>query len=118
LVARVSAISDRVRDPVNRQITMIEASPSMTDPNAPPSTEMDPDAPPAIRPSVPSPFIPTRDAHDSNRAALVAACQRWSFSSNVPADRVRVPAREPAQRFRCSPTWHGGRHVRMREPEG
>ena len=70
--ARPSAVSDRGRESVNRQITMTEARPSMTDPSAHPSSERDPDRRPATRPRTPSPLIQTSDSHDSNRARCAA----------------------------------------------
>lgn len=66
--ARPSAASDRVREPVNRQMTIMEASPSMTDPSAQPSSDTEPARIPAVRPRTPSPVIQTREVQDSSRA--------------------------------------------------
>jgi len=59
-----------VRVPVNRPITMTEARPSMTEPSAHASREMDWACTPAIRPVIPSALIQISDTQDRVRALL------------------------------------------------
>jgi hypothetical protein len=63
---------------------------------------MDPDSPPAIRPSAPSPVIQSRETQDSHRAAVAASCHCWSFSTTAKAEVHDDPARQA-----CSAAWTG-----------
>ncbi len=66
--ARRSAVSDMVRDPVNRQMTIMLASASIALPSAQPTRAIEPAAKPAIRPATPSAVIHAREAQASQRA--------------------------------------------------
>jgi hypothetical protein len=66
--ARRSAVSDSIRDPVNRQTTITLASPSMPLPSAQPTRAIEPAAKPATRPMTPSAVIQASDAQASQRA--------------------------------------------------
>ncbi len=66
--ARRSAVSDRVRGPVNRQITITLASASIALPSAHATSAIEPEAKPATRPIAPSAVIQARDAQASQRA--------------------------------------------------
>jgi hypothetical protein len=76
--ARRSTVSDRVRDPVNRQITITLASASIALPSAHPTSATDPAARPATRPATPSAVIHASDAQASQRAYRAARYQRSS----------------------------------------
>ncbi|MGO8888494.1 MAG: hypothetical protein ACLQB1_02100 [Streptosporangiaceae bacterium] len=78
-------MGDIVRLPVNRQITMRDASASIADPAAQPVSEIDPDRAPATDPRAPSLAIHASDTHASSRAVRARACQA--------ASRPAVPAR-------------------------
>jgi len=91
--ARDSAVSDRVRVPVNRQITMTEARPSMTEPSAHASREMDWACTPAIRPVIPSALIQISDTQDRVRALLAACCQAGSARCTAGPAAVPLSAR-------------------------
>lgn len=76
-------MTDHIWEPVNRQITITEADPSTTEPNAHPSREIDPAPTPATRPSTPSVLIHPSDIHDSKRAALAAWRQPATCSVGI-----------------------------------
>jgi hypothetical protein len=66
--ARCSAVSDTIRNPVNRRTTITLASASMPLPSAQPTRAIDPAAAPAIRPTAPSAAIRASDDQASQRA--------------------------------------------------
>jgi hypothetical protein len=82
--ARRSAVSDRVRDPVNRQTTITLASASMTLPNAQPTSAVEPALYPATRPRTPSAVIqasdpPSQPARVPRRAEPLLILHSWSY---------------------------------------
>ena len=76
--ARRSEVSEWVRLPVNRQMTITAASPSMAEPRPQPTSAMLPAVAPAMTPRTPSTVIQARLSHDSRRARRAARSQRSS----------------------------------------
>jgi hypothetical protein len=63
-------------------MTMIEARPSMTEPNAQPTSEIELAATPALRPRLPSPVIHARENQGSALARRAARSQTgWVFGA-------------------------------------
>src|SRR2546422_1512566 len=76
--ARPSAVSERVRAPVNLQMTITLAKPSTPDDRAQPTSAIDPAANAATNPTAPSMVIQPRLAHASHLAHLAARNQPTS----------------------------------------
>ncbi|PQM44295.1 hypothetical protein C1Y40_05548 [Mycobacterium talmoniae] len=76
-------MSDRVRAPVNRQITIAPASPSGMLPSAHPVNAMDPAANPCHSPTAPSAATSTRLIQASRRAQRAARCQPASCTTGA-----------------------------------
>ena len=84
-LCRRSADSDIVRAPVNRQTTMMLASPSTALPSAHPVRAIEPAVMPATRPMAPSAVIQASETQASQRAYRVYRSQR---SSRLPPGLV------------------------------
>jgi len=72
--ARASEVSEWVREPVNRQITITLAKPSTPEERAHPRSAIEPAATPAAIPSRPSTVIHPKLNHDSQRTWRAARC--------------------------------------------
>jgi hypothetical protein len=100
-------VADRVRLPVNRQITMTDASPSITDPAAHPVSEIDPDRAPATSPRAPSPAIHPSDTHASSRVVRARACQAAPRPPGAARAGPAMPPGSPVAAGACRlPGWN------------
>jgi hypothetical protein len=85
-----SAVSDNVREPVNRHTTIRLAKPSTALPSAQPIREMEPATNPCHRHTAPSTHIHSRLAHASQRAQRAARSQSASRSTRSTLDKVQT----------------------------
>src|SRR5262245_17533741 len=112
--ARPSAVAERVRAPVNRQMTMMLAIASTTEDSAQPTNAIEPAVKPAVRPTAPSTVIQARLAHASQQANL-AAC-RQPGSRETSADIICVASARSGTSYSRRPAshcrqWRQGDHV-------
>jgi hypothetical protein len=111
--ARRPAGADIMRAPVNRQTTMMLASPSTALPSAQPVKAIDPAVMPATKPTAPSAVIQAREAQASKRACRVYRSQRSSrltpgpvLSQQVQASGRMLPAEAGGSEDTRPAPWH------------